>query len=268
MASFLKEFPANYLMCDTAVAKNIEAIVAKNKRALVLSVAAEGLDAAARALSDGIQVVEMPAVKSAGWADNAQVFGSILHEWSRGRGAAKVGMGQWKRGSWMHQVIRFLVHTVDLDSSIWPKYFADIRYREHYRYEVAHDFWILASKLFGPPTKVSFDTHRHLASELLATDAMEKNHLDEYVDAEQFGDFIRNVKAISGSHGTSAQVFCQGGHMENTVKVVMKHGPLLQSGLLAVFNHDDQGWKIHPGDAWTNWWPAVLKSCQDWPAVQ
>jgi hypothetical protein len=68
-----------------------------------------------------------PKIRAAPWPRSLAV---ILVSWALRRG---IPIGTWKPGAWMHSVLKFLVHAIDLDSSIWSRYLQDPRYLDYYR---------------------------------------------------------------------------------------------------------------------------------------
>jgi hypothetical protein len=66
-------------------------------------------------------------IRAAAWP---QALAPILVSWALRRGCP---IGTWKPGTWMHCVLKLLLHTVDLDGSCWKSYLQDPRYLYFYR---------------------------------------------------------------------------------------------------------------------------------------
>lgn len=91
------------------------------------------------------------------WAHN---LSEVLVSWAAGQGGC---IGNWKPGAWMHDVLRVLVHTVDLEGSVFEAYINDPRYlgfvrptyygsRPHSRGRrklPALDFWLLVNDMYA-----------------------------------------------------------------------------------------------------------------------
>lgn len=94
---------------------------------------------------------------SGGWTG---CFSNLLVSWCLGKGGC---IGQWKRGAWMHQMLKFLVHAVDLGGSVWDNYIQDPRYLGFYKntffdsggQKHSHklDFWLLVNHMYTSPAK-------------------------------------------------------------------------------------------------------------------
>jgi hypothetical protein len=81
-------------------------------------------------------------------------FSHVLVEWAHGLSGP---MSSWSQGKhrWKNAVLRFLLHSVDIGSSIWDAYLQDPRYLGFYRPQIFSptggfhlDFWHLSNYLF------------------------------------------------------------------------------------------------------------------------